>query len=98
MLGKSAYEVGFLWDKWLLYILFLLYHQKVANFEHILYSSSYWTKTYSPSYGTCYTFNSANNPDVTEVQKASLTGVSNGLSIEVFIDQGNYMIKKLSKR
>ena len=43
----------------------------------------------------CFTFNSARNRDIL---KASLTGVSNGLSIEVFIDQANYMIKKLSKR
>ena len=63
-----------------------------------LNSTSYWTDTYSPAYGTCYTFNSATNPNATEVFTASLTGVSNGLSIEVFIDQSNYMIKKLSKR
>ena len=64
----------------------------------IIVCLSYWTETYTPSYGTCYTFNSATNPYDTEVLRASLTGVNNGLSIEVFIDQANYMIKKLSKR
>ena len=67
-------------------------------YSAIIVRFSYWTETYTPSYGTCYTFNSANNPNGTEVLRASLTGVNNGLSIEVFIDQGNYMIKKLSKR
>ena len=55
----------------------------------------------SPSYGTCFTFNSAKklgSEDSQGIKKASLTGVSNGLSIEMFIDQTNYMINKLSKR
>ena len=56
----------------------------------------HWRETFSPSYGTCYTFNSGRRSE--EVRKASLTGVSNGLSIEMFIDQTNYMINKLSKR
>ena len=54
----------------------------------------YWEESFSPSYGTCYTFNSGRNSRT--VRKASLTGVNNGLSIEMFIDQANYMINKLS--
>ena len=56
----------------------------------------YWEESFSPSYGTCYTFNSGRNSRT--VRKASLTGVNNGLSVEMFIDQANYMINKLSKR
>ncbi len=55
-------------------------------------------KNFSPTYGNCYTFNAGDNPHEDEPRKSSLTGVSNGLSVELFLDQNNYMIQKLSKK
>ena len=50
------------------------------------------------TYGNCFTFNSAYNDDDPTTQKASLTGVTEGLSIELYLDQRNYMLNKLSKK
>ena len=58
----------------------------------------YWVQNFSPSYGNCFTFNSAYNDDDPSTRKASLTGVSSGLSIELYLDQRNYMLNKLSKK
>jgi hypothetical protein len=58
----------------------------------------YWTQSFSPTYGSCYTFNSAHNPTDPVPRRASLTGISNGFSVEIFLDQGNYMLNKLSKK
>ena len=66
--------------------------------KYIPYTHRYWTETTSPSYGTCFTFNSAKKVGYHQIKKASLTGITNGLSIEMFLDQTNYMINKLSKR
>jgi hypothetical protein len=58
----------------------------------------YWTQTFAPNYGNCYTFNSGYNDDDPVPRKASLTGVANGFSAEIFLDQTNYMLNKLSKK
>ena len=55
-------------------------------------------QNFSPSYGNCFTFNSAYNDDDPTTRKASLTGVTEGLSIELYLDQRNYMLNKLSKK
>ena len=70
----------------------------IKDWQNYSISHRYWKETISPSYGTCFTFNSAEKLGSQGVKKASLTGVSNGRSIEIFIDQANYMINKLSKR
>ena len=54
-------------------------------------------------YGNCFSFNSHYNkydPALFNSHQrfATLTGTSNGLTVEVFLDQDNYMIKKLSKK
>ena len=55
-------------------------------------------QNFSPSYGNCFTFNSAYNDDDPSTRQSSLTGVSAGLSIELYLDQRNYMLNKLSKK
>ena len=50
---------------------------------------------FSPSYGNCFTFNSEANEEDPNTREASLTGVSNGLSIELYLDQQNYMLNRL---
>ena len=54
-------------------------------------------------YGNCFSFNSHYNQDDPDLfnssqRLATLTGTSNGLTVEVFLDQENYMLKKLSKK
>ena len=54
-------------------------------------------------YGNCFSFNSHYNQDDPDLlnssqRLATLTGTSNGLTVEVFLDQDNYMLKKLSKK
>ena len=54
-------------------------------------------------YGNCFSFNSHYNKDDPDLfnsrqRLATLTGTSNGLTVEVFLDQKNYMLKKLSKK
>ncbi len=58
-----------------------------------------WEMSNVPGYGNCYTFNAAyNDKDDKAPRNATLTGVSNGLSIELFLDQYNYMLKGLSQK
>ena len=54
-------------------------------------------------YGNCFSFNSYYNKDDPDLfnsrqRLATLTGTSNGLTVEVFLDQKNYMLEKLSKK
>ena len=59
----------------------------------------YWKMVNVPSFGNCYTFNSAyNKNDSAAPRNATLTGVSNGLSFEMFLDQFNYMLEGLSPK
>ena len=63
----------------------------------------YWYAFVTAEYGNCFSFNSHYNqddPDLTNSSQrsATLTGTSNGLTVEVFLDQDNYMLKKLSKK
>ncbi len=61
--------------------------------------SRLWLTTFSPTYGNCYTFNSKHNARTNYTsRRASLTGMSNGFSVELYLDQGNYMLHKLSKK
>ncbi len=54
--------------------------------------------TFDPNYGNCYTFNSGYNNLDPHPRKASLTGKANGFTAEIFLDQANYMLNKLSKK
>ena len=59
----------------------------------------YWHVYPTAGYGNCYTFNAERNTnDANRGRKATLTGNLYGLKIEVFLDQENYMLNKLSKR
>ena len=63
----------------------------------------YWYAFVTAEYGNCFAFNSQYNKKDPELKDshqrfATLTGTSNGLTVEVFLDQDNYMIKKLSKK
>ena len=59
----------------------------------------YWYTFTTPAYGNCFTFNSDyNKKDLNIKRNTSLTGSSNGLIVEVFLDQANYMLNKLSKK
>ena len=63
----------------------------------------YWYPFVTAEYGNCFSFNSHYNkadPALFNSNQrfATLTGTSNGLTVEVFLDQDNYMIKKLSKK
>ena len=54
-------------------------------------------------YGNCFSFNFQYNIDDPDLfislpRLATLTGSSNGLTVEVFLDQDNYMLNKLSKK
>ena len=63
----------------------------------------YWYPFVTAEYGNCFSFNSHYNrldPALFNSNErfATLTGTSNGLTVEVFLDQKNYMLKKLSKK
>lgn len=60
----------------------------------------YWYGFGMPQFGSCFTFNSAYNfeNDPQPDRDATLTGSLYGLSVQVFLDQGNYMLKKLSQK
>ena len=63
----------------------------------------YWYPFVTAEYGNCFSFNShynKNDPDLFNSRQrlATLTGTSNGLTVEVFLDQKNYMLEKLSKK
>ena len=63
----------------------------------------YWYPFVTAEYGNCFSFNSYYNKDDPDLfnssqRLATLTGTSNGLTVEVFLDQDNYMLKKLSKK
>ena len=51
---------------------------------------------FTPTYGNCFTFNSGLNKS--SVRAVTVTGPLNGLALEMFLDQGNYMFNKLSRK
>lgn len=56
---------------------------------------SFWMPYNTAAFGNCYTFNSAYHANDTEAPRmATLTGMSNGLIVEMFLDQGNYMLER----
>ena len=58
-----------------------------------------WEVSNVPGYGNCFTFNAAyNEKDTKAPRNATLTGVSNGLTIELFLHQYNYMLEGLSQK
>ena len=59
----------------------------------------YWHVYPTAGYGNCLTFNAEKNTkDANRGRKATLTGNLYGLKIEVYLDQENYMLNKLSKK
>ena len=58
---------------------------------------SHWNEFTTPNYGNCFTFNSGMDPDK-QVKTVTVTGSQNGLVLEMFLDQTNYMYNKLSKK
>ena len=59
----------------------------------------FWFPFSTAEFGNCYTFNyDRNYADQRRYRNATLTGTSYGLSIEIFLDQTNYMLNKLSKK
>ena len=57
---------------------------------------SLWRSFFSPNFGNCFTFNSG--LDNRTVGRVTLTGPSNGLMLELFLDQGNYLYNRLSRK
>ena len=57
---------------------------------------SLWLETTVPGFGNCFTFNSALGGK--PAMNTTLTGNKNGFSLELFIDQSNYMLNKLSTK
>ena len=51
----------------------------------------------TPTYGNCFTFNSGMDPN-NGVRSVTVTGSQNGLTLELFLDQNNFMYNKLSKK
>ena len=51
----------------------------------------------TPTYGNCFTFNSGMDPD-NDVRSVTVTGSQNGLTLELYLDQTNYMYNKLSRK
>ncbi len=62
--------------------------------------ASLWHPSTAPNYGNCFTFNAVYNDqgDDDAPRNATLTGATNGLSLELFVDQLNYMTGALSER
>ena len=59
----------------------------------------YWYPFSTAEFGNCYIFNYLDNRlDARRNRKSTLTGSLYGLSVEIFLDQDNYMLNKLSKR
>ena len=64
-----------------------------------MFYDTYWISINTAAYGNCFIFNSHYNKiDPDPKRKVTLTGSSNGLTLEVYLDQKNYMLKKLSKK
>ena len=63
-----------------------------------LYFSSYWLRFSTPNYGNCFTFNSGLAGGNNSVQSLTVTGPQNGLTLELFLDQSNYMLNQLSRK
>ena len=61
------------------------------------FSFSFWNVFTTPSYGNCFTFNSGMN-STKKVKMVTVTGSQNGLVLELFLDQTNYMYNKLSRK
>ena len=60
---------------------------------------TFWFPFSTAEFGNCYAFNYDRNMlDTRRERKATLTGTSYGLSVEIFLDQTNYMLNKLSKQ
>jgi len=57
---------------------------------------TYWMNFTHPAYGNCFTFNT--NGTSGGVRQVTVTGSANGLVLEMFLDQANYMYNKLSKK
>ena len=59
----------------------------------------YWHPFSTAEFGNCWIFNYAGNRQDDRIgRKATLTGSLYGLSVQIFLDQDNYMLNKLSKR
>ena len=59
----------------------------------------FWFPFSTAEFGNCFTFNyDRNYADRRRYRKTTLTGTSYGLSVEIFLDQTNYMLNKLSKK
>ena len=50
-----------------------------------------------PMETACFTFNSGMNLN-TDVKRVTVTGSRNGLNLELYLDQKNYMYNKLSRK
>ena len=47
----------------------------------------------TPTYGNCFTFNSGMDPN-NGVRSVTVTGSKNGLTLELYLDQNNYMYNR----
>ena len=56
----------------------------------------YWRNLSTPTYGNCFTFNSGLDQN-NAVRKMTVSGSQNGLILELYLDQTNYMHNKLSR-
>ena len=79
------------------------------TFKQTFYS--HWEQFTHPKYGNCFIFNSGLNASKEvkkgiklsknliklKVRQVTVTGSSNGLVLELYLDQTNYMYNKLSK-
>ena len=67
--------------------------------KNLIAFSRYFWQSNSPSYGNCYTFNSAMTDDDNGGQRvASLTGPTFGLEMILNIEQSKYMENGLTKQ
>ncbi|XP_040571156.1 epithelial sodium channel subunit gamma-like isoform X2 [Lepeophtheirus salmonis] len=63
------------------------------------YHEKFWRVMSIPCCGNCFTFNTIfNDQDNDTLKKVSLTGIMNGLSLELYLNQDNYMQKGLSRK
>ena len=66
---------------------------------HIIFAGRFWKISSVSGYGNCYTFNSeynsASDPDVP--RRVSMIGRSNGLTVEIGLDQLDYADGPLTK-
>jgi hypothetical protein len=65
--------------------------------KNVPYPVRQWSEYFDPWYGNCFTFNSAYKSKDFEPRTASMPGIWEGLTVEIFLDQDNYMRNRLSK-